>query len=129
MHFGVKHFQQLAAGVRHALVNGWFHGLAQRGKGGVDLRGRAAGAVDVQNAPLDVHPGFDAAQHFVGCAKHAVEQFELDGQQLQHAGVGVVAFVEKVDDHHVVLLAVAVAAANALLHALGVPGQVVVDDE
>ena len=37
--------------------------------------------------------------------------------------------VHKVDHHHVVLLAVAVAAANALFDALGVPWQVVVDDQ
>ncbi len=43
--------------------------------------------------------------------------------------VGGVALVEEVDHHHVELLAVAVAAADALLDALGVPGQVVVDHQ
>ena len=37
--------------------------------------------------------------------------------------------VEEIDHHHVELLAVAVAAADALLDALGVPGQIVVDHQ
>ena len=50
-------------------------------------------------------------------------------QQFVHAPVSGVAAVDEVDHHHIMLLAVAVAAANALLDALGVPGQVVIDDE
>ena len=69
------------------------------------------------------------AEHFVGGAEDAVEEAELLAQQLEHAAVGLVALVQEVDDDHVVLLAVAVAAADALLDALRVPGQVVVDDQ
>ena len=50
-------------------------------------------------------------------------------QQLQHTLIGRVALVEKVNDHHIEPLAVAMAAANALFHTLRVPGQVVVDNE
>ena len=43
--------------------------------------------------------------------------------------IGGVALVEKVDDDHIELLAVAVASADALLDALRIPRQVVVDDQ
>ena len=43
--------------------------------------------------------------------------------------VGGVLAVEKVDHHHIMLLAIAMAAANALFDALRVPGQIVVDDQ
>lgn len=69
------------------------------------------------------------AEHLVRRAKHAVEQVELVLQQLQHALISRIALVQEVDDHYIEPLAVAVATANALLHTLGVPGQVVVDDE
>ena len=45
-----------------------------------------------------------------------------------HPYVGLISFVEKVDDDHVMLLTVAVTAADPLFDALRVPGQVVVDD-
>jgi hypothetical protein len=61
--------------------------------------------------------------------KTPFEEAELFGEQLQHAAVGGVALVEEVDHHHVVLLAVAMTAADALLDALRVPGQVVVEDQ
>ena len=70
-----------------------------------------------------------AAQHLVACAEHAAEQLELLGEQLVDALVGSVLLVEEVDDDDVVLLAVAVTAADALLDPLRVPGQVVVDDQ
>ena len=82
--------------------------------------------VDGGDALLEVHAGLDGAQHFVAGAEDALEELELLGQQLEDALVGGVLAVEEVDHHHVVLLAVAVAAADALLDALRVPGQVVV---
>ncbi len=98
-------------------------------EGGVDLVGRAALLVDGENAPLEIDTGLDAAQHFVGGTEDAVEEVELLGEQLVDAAVGLVALVEEVDDDDVVLLPVAVAAADALLDALRVPRQVVVDDQ
>ena len=69
------------------------------------------------------------AEHLVGGAEDAVEEAELLAQQLEYAPIGLVALVQEVDDDDVVLLPVAVAAADALLDALRVPGQVVVDDQ
>ena len=74
-------------------------------------------------------PRFDGAEHLVAGAEHALEELELLGEQLEDALVGLVLPVEEVDDDDVVLLAVAVAAADALLDALRVPRQVVVDDQ
>ena len=98
-------------------------------EGGVDLLGRAALLVDGEDALLEIHAGLDGAQHLVGGTEDAAEEAELLAQQFEHAAVGLVALVQEVDDHHVVLLPVAVAAADALLDALRVPGQVVVDDQ
>ena len=89
----------------------------------------AAGLVDLGNAAFKVHAAANGAQHFVTGTKHAFKQLKFLRQQFIHALVCRVAVVNKVDYHHVVLLAVAVTAADALLNALGVPGQVVVDDQ
>ena len=56
----------------------------------------------------------------VNSIKRAVEEAELLGQELVDPLVSGVAFVEEVDHDHVVLLPVAVAAANALLEQVGV---------
>ena len=54
---------------------------------------------------------------------------ELLGEQLEDALIGLVLLVQEVDHDDIVLLAVAVAAADALLDALRIPRQVVVHDE
>ena len=95
----------------------------------LDLLRRAALLVDGGDALLEVHAGLDGPEHFVAGAEDAVEEAELLVEQLVDALVGGVLLVEEVDHHHVELLAVAVAAADALLDALRVPGQVVVDDQ
>ena len=95
-------------------------------EGGLDLLGLAAVLVDGGDALLEIHAGLDGAEHLVAGAEDALEELELLGQQLEDALVGRVLAVEEVDDHHVVLLAVAMAAADALLDALRIPGQVVV---
>ena len=87
-------------------------------EGGLDFLGLAAALVDGGDALLEVHAGFDGAQHLVAGAEDALEELELLGQQLEDALVGLVLAVEEVHHHHVVLLPVAVAAADALLDAL-----------
>ena len=89
----------------------------------------AAGLVDLGDAAFKVHAAANGAQHLVAGTKHTLKELKFLCQQLVHAPVGGVAVVHKVDHHHVVLLPVAVAAANALFDALGVPRQVVVDDQ
>ena len=54
---------------------------------------------------------------------------ELFAEQFQHPAVGFVFLVQEVDNHHIELLAVTMAATNALFYPLGVPGQVVVNDQ
>ena len=96
---------------------------------GLNLVGLSALLVDRCNPLLEVHAGFDGAEDFVTRAEHSLEQLELLREELEHALVGRVLPVQEVDDDDVVLLAVSVAAADALLDPLGVPGKVVVDDE
>ena len=54
---------------------------------------------------------------------------ELSFEKFVDAEVSLVALVEEIDDDHVVFLAVTVAAADALLDALGIPRQVEIHDE
>src|SRR5690606_29774884 len=95
----------------------------------LDLSVGAAGLEDVQHPLLKVHAVFDGAEHLVAGAEEAVEEAEFLLQQVVDTAIGEVVLGEEVDDDYVVLLTVAVAPADALLDSLGVPGQVVVDDE
>ncbi len=129
VHVLVEVLEQRPSGVFQPGADLFVHLRLQGLEGGVDLLRGPALLVDREDALFEVHAGFDRAQHLVGGAEHAAEQVELLLQQLQNAAVGLVALIEEVDDHHVVLLAVAMAAADALFDALRVPGQVVVDDQ
>ena len=90
---------------------------------------RAARLVDVEDAPLEVDAAPERAQDLVRGAEDAVEERELLRQQVVEPRVGGVLPVEEVQHQHVALLAVAVAAADALLDPLRVPRQVVVDHQ
>lgn len=125
----IKVLEQRAAGVFEPGADLLVELGPQRLKGGVDLVGRAALLADGEDALFEIDARLDGAQHLVAGAEHAVEELELFRKQFEHAAVGGVALVEKVDDHHVVLLAVAMAAADALFDALGVPGQVVIEHQ
>src|SRR5262249_1183278 len=85
--------------------------------------------VDVGDALFEVHAGFDAAEDFVACTKHAVEEFEFLIEQAVNVLVGGVSSVQEVDHDHIALLAVTVAAPDALLDALRVPWKIVVYNE
>ena len=50
-------------------------------------------------------------------------------RKLVNTPVGFVSFVQEVDDHDIVLLAVAMATPDALLDALRIPGEIVVHHE
>src|SRR5262249_30284694 len=95
----------------------------------LDLLGRAALLVDGGDAFLDIDAGVDRAEHLVAGAEHTVEQAELLVEQLVDPDVGGVRLVEEIDDDNIELLAIAVAAADALFDALGFPGKVVIHDE
>ena len=128
LHVDVELLQHLRAHLLHALLNLLLHVGLQLLEGTVDFSLRAALLVDLPDARLDVD-GVCLAQHLVAGTKHIVEELELRAEQVEHAHIGIVAQVDEVDHHHVVLLSVAVATANALLYALRIPGQVVVDDQ
>jgi hypothetical protein len=46
-------------------------------KGGVNFLGRSAVLMDFADPLLEVHAGFQGAQHLIGCAEHAIEELEL----------------------------------------------------
>ena len=129
LHGFVKVFQQQLPGFEHGGVDFARQVQLQLLERGFDFLWVAAGLVNLGNAALKVHTAADGAQHFVAGPKHAFKQLKFLRQQFVHALVCRVGVVHKVDHHHVVLLPVTVAAAYALLNALGVPGQVVVDDQ
>jgi hypothetical protein len=58
-----------------------------------------------------------------------LNKIEFLGQQFQHTAICLIPLVEKVDDHHIMQLTIAVATADPLLNPLGIPRQVVVDDQ
>lgn len=60
---------------------------------------------------------------------HSAEELELLVQEFINPDVSRISFIEEVDNHNIELLAIAVAAANALLNALRVPGHIVVDNQ
>ena len=67
-------------------------------------------------------------EHSVGGVEHLAEEVELLGKDLEREALRNVAGCQEADDGDAALLAVAVDAADALLDALRVPRQVVVDD-
>ena len=89
----------------------------------------AALLVDLGNALLKIHAGLDGAQHLVAGAENALEEPKFLRKELIDALIGFVLAIEKIDHDDIVLLAVAVATANALLDALGIPGQIVIDHQ
>ncbi len=124
--FGVEILQELPARAGHGLVDLGAQFELQLIERRLDLLGRAAALVDGGDAFLEIDARLDGPQHFVAGPEDALEERELLGQQPEHALVGLVVPVEKIDHYHIVLLPVAMAAADALLDALRVPGEVVV---
>ena len=69
-----------------------------------------------------------AVQDLVRRVEHGAEQLELLAQDLERERLRLVVLGQEVDDRDVALLTVAMAAPDALLDALRIPRQVVVDD-
>ena len=67
-------------------------------------------------------------QHLVRGVEHGPKQLQLPAQDVEREALRRVVPGQEVDHHHVSHLTVAVAAADALLDALRVPGQIIVDD-
>ncbi len=120
-HLVVKVFQQLPARLGHRLVDFKTEFKLKLVEGGFDFLVFPAALVDGGNALFKIDAAFNRTEDFVAGAKDAFEELELFGEQFIDAPVGFVLAVEEVDHDHVVLLAVAVAASNALFNPLGVP--------
>ena len=67
-------------------------------------------------------------QHDIGRVQHLAEQVELAAQDLEGQALRLVVRGQEVDHRDVVLLAVTMAAPDALLDSLRIPGQIVIDD-
>ena len=115
MHVLVEVLEECAACVVEPRADLLVHLGLQRAKGSVDLFGRPTRLVDAQDTLLEIDTRLDTAEHIIRRAEDPAKEAELLGQKLQDAPVGRVAFVQEVDHDHIVLLAVAVATANALL--------------
>ena len=127
-HVIIEMLEQQPAGVAQSSGDDFIQFALKRVKRLVDLALGPAGLIDVADASLEIAPVIERAEDFIGLAEEAVEQTELLVKELEQPRVRGVFAVQKVDDDHVELLAVAVAAADALLDLLRVPWQIVVDD-
>ena len=122
-------FEKPLAGIEHLVVDLGLQLVLQLVECSVDFRFTARALDDLEDAALNIHAALDHAQYFVACSEDALEQVELEVEKLVDTLFGVVLEVKKVDDGHVDLLAVAVAAADTLFDALRVPGQVEIDKQ
>ena len=129
MHVGIEVFEQLDPGLGHGRRDLFVEFALQLVERVADLIGGAAPLVDLADPFLDVDARFERPQHIVGGSEDPVEELEFLVQQFKHPQVGLIRPVDEVDDHHVVLLAIAVAAADALFDALRVPGKIVIDHQ
>jgi len=129
VHVLVKVFEEFAAGLVQAGADLFVHLGLEPAERRVDLGGGATLLVDGKDALLEVDPRLDAAQDFVGGSKDTAEEAELLDQELEDPAISLVPLVQEVDDHDVVLLTIAMAAPDALLDALGIPGQIIVHDQ
>ena len=125
----VEVFEEFAADFGKAGLDGFVEFGAEGLESAGDVFGVAALLVDIEDLAFEVDAGFDSAEDIVGSAKYAAEEVEFLFEEFMNAAVGLIFLVEEVDDNDVMFLAIPVAASDALFNALGVPGEVVVDDE
>ena len=85
--------------------------------------------IDHADPVFKADAALDLTKNFVAGAENALEQVELLLQELVNALVGLVLLIEEVENNNIVLLAVAMTAANALFDPLRIPGQIVVDHQ
>jgi hypothetical protein len=122
----VEVFEQLPARAGHRLVYLKAQIELKLVEGSLDFVGFPAALVDGHNSLLEIDTGFDDAKDFIASPENALKELEFFGQKLKHPLVGGVGSVQKVDHYNIMLLAVAVAAANSLLDTLRIPGEVIV---
>jgi len=125
----VEVFEQLTTRLGHRLVDFPTEFELELVEGGLDFVRLAAALVDAGDAFLEIHAGLDGSKDLVTRAKDALEELEFFGEQLKDSLVGGVLTVEEVDHDDVVFLAVTMATTDALLDALGVPGEIVIYNE
>ena len=89
----------------------------------------AALLIDGGNTLLEINTGFHGSQHFVTGAEYPIEEAELLVEQFIDPFVGCVVLIDEVDHHHIESLTVTMTATDALFNALGIPGQVKIDDQ
>src|SRR5689334_9945060 len=121
MYLLVEVLQQLPTGCGYGLVNFQTEIHLQLVERGDDLCWLTAPLVYVSNALFEVNAGLNGTEYFVTGPEHSLEQLELVREKLKDPLVGCIVAIEKVHHDHVMLLAVPMAAADALFNALRVP--------
>ena len=84
--------------------------------------GFTAGFVDCLNTFFKIDAGFNAAQHFIGCAKDSIKEMKLLSKQFQDTLISLIRVIQEVDDDNIKLLPVTMTAAYSLLDPLRIPG-------
>ena len=85
--------------------------------------------INVRDTFFKIHAGLDGAKDFVTRSKNSAEKLEFVTEELIDPLVGSVVFVQEIHHDHIVFLAVAVTATNALLNTLRIPRQIVIHHE
>ena len=85
--------------------------------------------IDAGNSFFEIDARADGAKNLVAGAENTFKKMELLSKELVNSLISCVLFIEKIHHNHIVLLPVAVAATDALLDALGIPREIVVDDQ
>ncbi len=129
MNFGVEVFQQLPARTGHGVIDLEAQLELKLVKRRLDLLRRAAPLIDARDAFFEVDARFDRAENLVAGAEHAFEERELFRQKPEYPLIGLVVAIQEIDDHHIMLLPVAMATADPLLNTLRIPRQIVVDHQ
>jgi len=127
--FLVKVLQETLTGQLHGFVNLQLHLCLKGVEGGLNFLYRAAILINPGDSFLKIHTGFETAQHLVAGSEDTVKELEFLGKQLIDALVGGVALIQEIDNDNVMLLTVPMAAPNALLDPLRIPGEIIVDDK
>ena len=95
----------------------------------LNLLRSAALLVDGENPLLKIDAGLDRSKDIVRGPKDSAEQAEFLAEEFENTTINFIALVEKVYNHDIELLTIAVAAANPLFDALRIPGQIVIDNK
>ena len=127
--FLIEVVEQLLVRLGLGLSNVAFKVLLELVELKTDLLRRPALLVNRDDALLEIDTRLNRSKYLIAGTEDSIEEFEFLIQELIDPNVCGVGLVQKVHNHHIELLPVTMAAANALLDTLRVPRKVIVDDQ